>query len=293
MVRQWGCLFFFSWVSLASAGSPWTDIQNLWGRAGLESGKGLLLTFPRSDLNVMIDGVPLDPAMGLTSQLFFTPREKGTQIQGEFVVLDQEMGRVEARLLQQGFTLNEAGSFLEGETPAVKRIVFTAQGNGFGLSQKLKTILNGTGTPLGPPEKTTAEASDDDWSLEQSEFGQKGITQGKALKLNFPDVFSGAADDFDSSVLIFQPNGDQLMVVGKLLVLPAQAADVLKILARKKIIVTSLSTEGPPAAPVVRLRLWGSGSPQELIPVLKKALSKMESAPASNEPEENLLTGGF
>jgi hypothetical protein len=293
MIRQWGCLFFFSWVSLAFAGSPWADIENLWGRAGLESGKGLLLTFPRFDLNVMIDGVPLDPAMGLTSQILFMPQEKGVRIQGEFVVLDQEMGRVEARLLQQGFTLTEAGSFLEGETPAVKRIVFTAQGNGFGLSQKLKTILNGTGTPLDRPEKTTAEASDDDWSLEQSEFGQKGITQGKALKLNFPAASSGVSDDFDSSVLIFQPNGDQLMVVGKLLVLPAQAADVLKILARKKIIVTSLSTESPPAAPVTRLRFWGSGSPQELMPVLKKALLKIGILAASGEAGSDLLNAGF
>jgi hypothetical protein len=146
---------------------------------------------------------------------------------------------------------------------------------------------------LDPPEKPPVGASDNDWSLEQSEFGQEGVTQGECLKFNFPAPASGAADDFDSSFLIFQQDGDQLMVVGKLLVLPAQAADVLKILARKKITVTSLSTEGPPAAPVVRLRLWGSGSAQELMPVLKKALSKMEGAPASGEPEEGLLTGGF
>jgi len=60
---------------------------------------------------------------------------------------------------------------------------------------------------------------------------------------------------------------------------------MLKILSRKKILVTSLSAEISPAQAPIRLRLWGSGSAEELIPALKKAIAQLETTP---EPAEGL-----
>jgi hypothetical protein len=293
MIRALGCLFFFGWVGAASAGTSWTAVQTLWGQKGLETDRGLLLTFPRSDLNVMIDGIPLDPAMGLTSRILLEPQEKGVRIQGEWVLLDQEMGRVEAKLFLEGFEITEVGSFLEGETPAVKRIVFTARGDGYGLSMKLKTILNVSGTPWGPMEVSTpAVSSPEDWSLEEAEFGQKGTVQGKTLELSFPGSSPAGADGFDASNLVFEKNGDRLLVVGKLLVPQEAVPAVLKILARKKILVTSLSEEMSPAGALARIRLWGSGSVEDLIPALKKALAELGKTQDLDGPV-SLLTGGI
>src|SRR5277367_6975900 len=93
------CLFlFFTWAHPGWTASGWEGVQKTLGQPGLEQEGGIRFNFPRTDLNLMVQGLSLEPSMGLTSWISFLPfkpTENGPQakclLMGELVLVDQEV----------------------------------------------------------------------------------------------------------------------------------------------------------------------------------------------------------
>src|SRR5579885_1177606 len=74
----------------------WKGVEKILGCPGTLQGGVLRMAFPRTDLNVVVQGIPLEPELGLTSWFAFqalpeAPDARRTWMTGELVLLDQEV----------------------------------------------------------------------------------------------------------------------------------------------------------------------------------------------------------
>jgi hypothetical protein len=264
-------------------GADWKPLADFWGAAGWQQEGFYVLGFPRSDLNVMVEGTPLETALGLTSHLRFKALSKGLEVEGELVLLDQESRRVEDKLILDGFKLQDFGDLLVGETPAVKVLEFSGKGTVSVLDAQLKEALGLTGTPLTPlsfPPPAPGAAAD--WLTLQGALGQKGFIQGKVLWLLAPPFTPASDPALGFFSLKLQRDGPTLLVLGESILDVSQVSALLKILAHNKMTVTSLRPFGTVGG-ALRLRWWGSGDEGKMAPVLQKIISLGGEAP--EEPQ--------
>jgi len=281
----------FSWLllawslgGLAQAAEPspaWKSLEDFWGAPGWRENGLEVLGFPRSDLNVMVEGVPLQAELGLTSRLKFRALSKGLAVKGQLVLLDQESRRVEAKLILDGFKLEGLQCLLVGETPAVKLLEFSGKGGESILNAQLKEILGLTGTPPTPLSfPTPAPGEAQAWAPLQEALGQKGFVQGKTLWVLAPG-FSPASDPgIGFYSLRFQKEGGNLLVMGEAVLEAAPLAAVLKILAHEKMTVTALAPLASQAG-ATRLRWWGAEDAAALTRAVQKVTALAAPSDAS------------
>jgi hypothetical protein len=187
MKKLWACLLLWGTClsPVAAADSPWKTVEKVFGRPGIEQEGLFKVVFPRTDLNVLVEGIPLEPDMALTTWFAFVPldgfdkaRPEGhevplegltagsaqgrqTFVMGELVLLDQEVSGVLSALVEGGFKVAALHHLVLGESPGIQCVQITGQGKAGGLARKLKQVLRETGTPLTSafrpaPSPTTA-----------------------------------------------------------------------------------------------------------------------------------------
>ena len=66
---------------------------------------------------------------------------------GDLVVTDDELRAVEIEMMDKSIEITGIHNHLTGETPAIKYVHYSAQGNPVLLAQKILDVLSVTGTP--------------------------------------------------------------------------------------------------------------------------------------------------
>jgi Domain of Unknown Function (DUF1259) len=133
-------------------GPDWSVVENALGRKGTPSPGGVArFSFPRSDLNVVVHGVTLKPALALGSWVAFKRIADHAMVMGDLVLLDGEVTTVMASLQQNGVDQTALHNHLLGESPRVMYMHIHAIGNAERIAKAVRTALEFTNTPLGPP----------------------------------------------------------------------------------------------------------------------------------------------
>jgi hypothetical protein len=193
-----------SGISRTSQGSSnWQAVEKTLGRPGVEQGDMFKITFPRTDLNVTVNGIPIEPGLALASWFAFKPMPKGTMVMGDMALLDEEVPKVLVQLIKGGFEVSAIHNHLLNESPSIKHVHISGHGSRANLAQSLKVILSFTGTPLRPSgfegqappagAKTVISAPTPDpsmnsgqgWSKVQAILGP-GKVNGRVLQYGFP-----------------------------------------------------------------------------------------------------------
>jgi hypothetical protein len=90
-------------VATTAAGAAdvdWTKVDQAIGRKGSDQPSGVhKYSFPRSDLSVAVDGIPIKPALALGGWIAFQPSGSGAMFMGDLVLTDSEISPVMARLI--------------------------------------------------------------------------------------------------------------------------------------------------------------------------------------------------
>lgn len=121
-------------VALATATSAlaepsWTRLDRALGRSGTVQPDGVhKYSFPRSDLNVTLDGVRLKPALALGSWLAFEPTGNTAVMMGDLVLPQDEVNPVMSRLLQSGLTITALHNHLLRSVPGTMYMLFSSTG---------------------------------------------------------------------------------------------------------------------------------------------------------------------
>ena len=71
----------------------WKKVDTALGKTAAVSGEVHRYGFPRSDLQVTVDGVAIKPALALGGWAAFTPMGGGAMVMGDLVLLETERRR--------------------------------------------------------------------------------------------------------------------------------------------------------------------------------------------------------
>ncbi len=96
-------------------------IERLTGLKGkLNEQEGVFkVSFPRSDLKITINGVKMNPAMGLTAWAAFTKTGSHTSVMGDVVLLEEQVNPVMSVALENGLEVTALHNHFLHDSPKV------------------------------------------------------------------------------------------------------------------------------------------------------------------------------
>ena len=96
----------------------WTKVDGALGKTAAVQGDVHRYGIPRSDLNVVLDGVTIKPALALGGWVAFAPAEDGAMLMGDLVLTEGEVSPVMLKLMQSGLEITALHNHLIRATPA-------------------------------------------------------------------------------------------------------------------------------------------------------------------------------
>src|ERR1700741_2651615 len=98
-------IFVFAMASAATANAQaidWQKVDAAMGRSAAVGGDVHRYGFPRTDLQVTVDGVTIRPTLALGGWAAFKPAHGGVMVMGDLVLLDTEIAPVMSKLIENG-----------------------------------------------------------------------------------------------------------------------------------------------------------------------------------------------
>jgi hypothetical protein len=277
----------------------WSAVENVFGKKGMIQDNGFKIGFPRSDLKVNVGGFTVAPGFALGSWIGFMNMDKNKSMKGnsgsmmnqvsmmgDLVLLDSEVPMVLKKLVEVNLRITAIHNHLINESPNVKYVHFSGDGDAVKLAQAIKSVLEITGTPLAAPQ-SNAQAASVDWSQVEAVLGTSGKHNGMLLQYTFPrkeklmesgmamPAFMGMA-----TAVNFQKDGDSAAITGDFVLTADEINPVIKILIANGISPTALHNHMIHDEPrLFMMHFWTIGDPEQLAKGLQQALAATNHAP--------------
>lgn len=268
-----------------SATRDWKGVEEILGQKGMERGGLFEVRLFRTDLNVVVEGVPLEPEGALVSRFVFKPLAHGAQMTGKILLLDSEVPKATAQALKNGLEIKALYDPFLNESPALKCLVVEGQGAKASLAWAAKYILSSTDTPVGPGSQgadpipsPAASPKPADGSKIQDSLGI-GSLKGRTLQFDFPE--DPAAPSEEGAFILFQRSGMDCAAYGEWVVPSGAEKGIMEIFSRHHIVLTSFHRqELGGGKPLSILDFWIKGSEGKVAEGLKEALDQADLLPA-------------
>jgi hypothetical protein len=274
----------------AQAAADWGATDRALGRAGAEQpGSVHKFSFPRSDLQVVLGGVPIKPALALGSWVAFKRTSDGQSLaMGDLVLTPDEVAPVMEKLQQGGVGQSALHNHLLGEMPHVMYMHIMAKGDAAKIAQTIHDALALTHTPLQPPAAAPPVAASLDSTAFAAALGYGGKSSGGVYQVGIPrpETIREGGDDVPPSMGVatsinIQPttNG-RGVTTGDFVLLPSEVNPVIRALKANGIAVTALHSHLMMDQPhVLFMHFWGNDDVTKLARGLRAALDATAMAP--------------
>jgi uncharacterized protein DUF1259 len=264
----------------------WGAVEDALGRKGtLNPGGVLKFSFPRSDLRVVVDGLIVKPALALGSWVAFKRIGDHVMVMGDLVVLDGEVASVMGSLQQNGIEQTALHNHLLHETPRVMYMHIRAIGNPVRIARAVRTALEFTQTPLGPPAASPTPATPiglDTISIAKV-MGARGKVNGDVYQLSFPRREKILEDKVEipsamgiATAINFQSTGtNTAAVTGDFVLLGREVNPVIWALSENGIEVTAIHSHMIEEQPrLFFMHFWANDDVAKLTRGLRAALER-------------------
>lgn len=270
-------------VAAPARADDWQAVAEAIGRAGELRGNVYRVAFPRTDLRVAVNGIPIRTGLALGGWAAFIRDGNQTIVDGDFVLLPGEINRVVSVLQQHGVEITALHNHVVGESPQVMYLHFFGIGDGVALARGLRAAIAETATPPAapaPPEPSERPA----WAqaFEQS-FGHAGALRGGVLSIGVPrpeDIRThgaplppamGMAHAFN----IQEIEGGQIAATGDFVLTDGEVNPVLRELRASGVEVTAIHNHLLHDTPsLVFMHFWATGEPAGVGAALRQALAR-------------------
>ncbi|HVS60387.1 MAG TPA: DUF1259 domain-containing protein [Gemmatimonadaceae bacterium] len=266
----------------------WSAVENALGRKGTPNPGGVIkFSFPRSDLSVVVNGVTLKPTLALGSWVAFQRIADHAMVMGDLVLLESEVTTVMASLQQNGVDQTALHNHLLGESPRVMYMHIRAIGNAERIAKAMRTALEFTNTPLGPPSSPTPTptpiAFDLDTATVAKALGVTGKVNGGVYQLSVPrrericDEGQEVPPTMGVATAInFQPTlGGKAAITGDFVLLGREVNPVLWTLSENGIEVTAIHSHMIDEQPrLFFMHFWANDDAAKLARGLRAALDR-------------------
>jgi hypothetical protein len=274
----------------------WSVVENALGRKGTPSPGGVVkFSFPRSDLNVVVHGVTLKPALALGSWVAFKRIADHAMVMGDLVLLEGEVTTVMASLQQNGVDQTALHNHLLGESPRVMYMHIHAIGNAERIAKAVRTALEFTNTPFGPPASASPAPTPTstvpptpiaialDTTTVAKMLGVAGKMNGGVYQLSVPrrERICDEGQEIPSTMGVatainFQPTvGGKAAITGDFVLLGKEVNPVLWTLSENGIEVTAIHSHMTDEQPrLYFMHFWAVDDAAKLARGLRAALDR-------------------
>jgi hypothetical protein len=271
-----------------AADIDWGKVDSAMGRAGAVQAAGVhRYGFPRSDLDVSVDGVKIKPGFALGSWVAMLPMGDQAMAMGDLVLTGTEVNPVMKRLIDDGFEISAIHNHVLRASTPVWYMHIGAHGNPEKLAQTVKAALSLSNTPLAPPAAATAPAAlDFDAAAIDAAIGAKGTNNGGVYQFSIPRneaIREGGMElppSMGTAIAInFQPTGGgKAAITGDFVLVGSEVTPVLKSLRQQGIEVTALHSHMVDEVPrLYFMHFWANDDAQKLARALRGALNLTNS----------------
>lgn len=262
-------------------------IETIFGKMPSKENGFYKFSFPRQDLNVMLDGIKIDPRFAFTTWFAFMPQDSAGvsgMLIGDVVLLESEFKNVLKKLDEKGIDITAIHNHLLGEKPKIMYLHVMTMGKPMEIFSSLKEVLSVTATPFKADFSDTSQNMD--WGRTEDTLGYTGKKEGSILKFSIPrnerikDGGMEMPENFGiNSVINFQKVGNKAAVTGDFVLIPSEVNTVQKILTRGDILVTALHSHMLFEQPrLFFMHFWAIDDPEKLASVLQEVLRSTNHA---------------
>jgi Domain of Unknown Function (DUF1259) len=265
----------------------WKKVDEAIGRSATVSGDVHRYGFPRTDLQVTVDGVSLKPAFALGGWTAMKPAAGGVMVMGDLVLLETEINPVMSKLIQNGLEITAVHNHLLRSNPASFYMHVGGHGDPVKLATAIRAALGDSKTPLTPAAFPASQpAVDLDTGQLDQIIGVKGQPNGGVYQFAVPRrdpvnetgmQIAPAGPMGVATGINFQPTGGgKAAITGDFVMTANEVNDVIKALRQNGIEITALHNHMLDEQPrLLFMHFWANDDAIKLAKGLRAALDKM------------------
>jgi hypothetical protein len=267
----------------------WKKVDEAAGRTGAVTGDVHRYGFPRTDLQVTLDGVAIRPALALGGWAAFKPMHGGAMVMGDLVLLDTEVNPVMAKLIENGIEITAVHNHVLRANPATFYMHIGGHGDPAKMAAAIRTALAESKTPpAAPAAASPPPAIDLDTEQLDQIIGAKGQANGGVYQLGVPRrdpvtengvQIAPAGPMGVATAINFQPTGGgKAAITGDFVLIGEEVNPVVKALRANGIEVTAIHSHMLTEQPrLIFLHFWANDDALKLARGLRAALDKTAS----------------
>ena len=277
-----------TWVNAQEI--DWKKVDGALGRSAAVTGDVHRYGFPRSDLNVTLDGISIKPALALGGWVALKPAHGGAMMMGDLVLLETEITPVMTAAIENGLEITAIHNHILRAQPPTFYMHVSGQGDPLKLANALHTTLAASKTPL---TASTAAAAASDIGLDTAELdrivGVKGKPVGGVYQFGIArrDHITQSGMSLDpagplgaATGVNFQPTGNgKAAITGDFVLAASEVNPVIRALRTNGIEVTALHSHMLDEQPrLFFMHFWANDDALKLAKGIRAALDQMANA---------------
>ena len=268
----------------------WDKVDAALGRKAAVSGDVHRYGFPRTDLNVTLDGVTIKPALALGGWLAFKPAQGGAMVMGDLVLTEAEITPVLTTLVQNGLEITAIHNHVLRGNPATFYMHVGGHGDPEKMATAILQALQSSKTPLAAPAVPAAQpAIDLDTAQLDKIVGAKGNATGGVYQFTAPRrdpvneggmMLAPPGPMGVATAINFQPTGSgKAAITGDFVLTGDEVNPVIKALRASGIEVTAIHSHMLDEQPrLIFMHFWAHDDALKLARGIRDALDKTARA---------------
>jgi uncharacterized protein DUF1259 len=276
--------------------TDWQSVDQIFSRrAAVISGDAHRYGFPRTDLNVTLNGVTIKPALALSGWVAFKEMHGEVMAMGDLVLLESEINPVMAQMIASGIEITAVHNHLLGANPATFYMHVGGRGDAINMATAIRNALAVSKTPLDTPAAAAnpPPAIDLDTAQLDQIIGVKGQANGGVYQFGVPRRDPVTMDGMAvapagplgvATGIGFQPTGNgKAAITGDFVMVSSEVNPVIKALRDGGIEVEALHSHMLDEQPrLFFMHFWANDDAIKLAKTLRAALDQMANLKSSN-----------
>jgi hypothetical protein len=266
----------------------WQKVDEALGRKPVVADDVHRYGFPRTDLTVTLDGVPIKPALALGGWVAFKPAHGGAMVMGDLVLLETEVNPVMAKMIARGLQITAVHNHLLRASPATFYMHVAGHGDPAKLASAIHDALAESKTPMAAAPTNPPPAVDLDTAKLDQIVGVKGQANGGVYQFNVKRRDPISDDGMlltpvgamgVATAINFQPTGGgKAAITGDFVLTSDEVNPVIVALRTHGIEVTALHSHMLNEQPrLFFMHFWANDDAVKLAEGLRAALDKTAS----------------
>jgi len=258
------------------------------------------VTFPRSDVKIVVDGWTMPPFMGLGTWAAFTATKDGVMVMGDTVLFEDEVYAAMSAALDNGLNVTALHNHFFFDHPKVYFMHIEGEGAVDKLAGAVRKVYDAAkqirATNPTPKDSLGAEPLPEKSSITAAPlnkiFGAQGESKDGMVKFTFgrPATMHGTNIGKDMGVntwAAFAGSDDKAVVDGDFAVTEDQLQSVLRSLLKDKINIVAIHQHMTHEEPrIMFFHYWGRSSAKNLGQAVKNGL-QLGGLPGVSSPLQN------